>query len=80
MTKCKVYHYTVEGSGAFPFDMLRYDAAYPEREDEVGLIARCRHHSQYNEIRQIRMVSHSMPTVGRWNSFGWKVGTVEIIG
>lgn len=71
----KLTNFTVEGSGEFPYDMLRYDQCWPQSEANdvyklsahpLGQLARA--------IRQVTLVSiKSMPTVARWESFGWKV-------
>ena len=63
-----VYHYTVEGKGSFPIDMLRYDAAYPAREEDSYQIA-------YDErgLRKVNLTSYFAPTPGRWESFMWRV-------
>ena len=70
-----VYRYTVKGQGTFPFDMLRYDCAYPaSSEAAAGLYpsifdgADNRHNVLSVELR-----SYFPPTVGRWQSFGWTV-------
>jgi hypothetical protein len=76
----KLYRYTVRGRGSFPFDMLRYDAAWPTSNgaSELSLLA-----SRPGVARLIQnsveLLSHSKPTVGRWNSFGWYVGEVETV-
>ncbi len=74
--------FTVEGRGAFPFDMLRYDSCHPvSGEDAAGL--------DYSPAialpatqRQVRLIMYSgirnpKPTFGRWDSFGWRVVTVH---
>jgi hypothetical protein len=64
--------FTVSGSGEFPADMLRYDACWPRRQEDVteafpgGPRPRL-------ERRSVGMASHKLPTVGRWESFGWSV-------
>lgn len=67
--------FTVEGSGRFPFDMLRYDACWPYEEyKDSGKLG-----GDYAEpVRQVtlaRLVERKdvQPTVGRWNSFDWRV-------
>lgn len=75
------HRFTVEGSGEFPSDMLRRDdcrAATPEDQEKIDWKhgdevpgrdeALCRR-------RQIDLVTtaRSAPTVGRWESFGWRV-------
>jgi hypothetical protein len=58
--------YEVEGFGTFPFDMLRYDEAKfatPADEARAG---------EYRK-RRVVMLYGREPTVGRWESFTWKV-------
>jgi len=68
-TNTNVYEYTVEGFGHFPFDMLRYDCAYPKNQSDVMHMIR----RDINAVRQVTLRSFKLPTEGRWNSFGWKV-------
>ncbi len=71
--------FEVEGSGDFPFDMLRYDRCYPVREgtDTANLSAPryVRDVLPFRRIRLARYVmnKHQMPTFGRWESFTWRV-------
>ena len=59
-----MYKYTVFGRGPFPFDMLRYDEAWPrETMDALKLAAMDR--------RAITLVGNGEPTEARWASFGW---------
>jgi hypothetical protein len=81
--------FTVEGTYPFPVDMLRYDACWPATsEDAVQLGESCsftrRMNRKDNEVtndntkrkRQVKLYTNAQnrPTVGRWESFGWKVG------
>jgi len=61
-----VYRYRVSGSGEFPLDMLRHDAAWPASTDDCGWIG-------HRIKRSLNLVSHHTPNVERWDSFGWKV-------
>lgn len=72
-------YFTVAGSGDFPIDMLRYDRCWPASSDDAGNIAG----GAYSEPRGQRTVTlacqpgdnwRSMPTHGRWSSFGWTTG------
>ena len=69
--------FQVEGRGEFPIDMLRYDACYPNTEEDAGLIAMSDHRPHQNQIRIVisRLVGakNTPPTVGRWASFGWRI-------
>lgn len=61
--------FTVEGSGEFPYDMLRYDHCWPFSEalDSPALKAH-----RYDRRRVVLATnSPSAPTAGRWKSFGW---------
>jgi len=81
--------FTVEGSGDFPFDMLRYDHCWPEGEAESYKIsltyANCnsREDDTYPGLRRVTLQSDSphAPTEGRWRSFTWRVlpGSVETV-
>lgn len=66
--------FTVEGRGSFPIDMLRYDSCWPAREgtDSFGIEASLRPRSGRDK-RKVTLVGLREPTVGRWESFGWKV-------
>ena len=66
-----VQGFTVTGSGAFPFDMLRYDACFPVYEGEARSMG-------HGGVRSIRLTHTDErrdwePTEGRWQSFGWSV-------
>lgn len=66
--------FRVEGSGQFPYDMLRYDGCFPAHESESPLLGR----EQTGEFRQVELhryieLARTLPTFGRWNSFGWRV-------
>lgn len=66
-----LHEYTVEGHGPFPFDMLRYDTAWPAREAETPLFAPFG--KAVAPTRKISLVGLRAPTVARWHSFGWNV-------
>lgn len=70
------YEYYVSGSGAFPLDMLRYDACWPATgEDAASMGITMRDDPEaYRKVRSIRILSHSEPTLARWASFTWSVG------
>lgn len=69
--------YTVEGTGPFPFDMLRYDRAWPATEQDAGILhehnsSNIRSHERYKvKVRGLRA-----PTKERWRSFGWNATTI----
>lgn len=64
----------VEGSGEFPFDMLRYDSCCPDTEDESHKLDR-------GQRRQVKLRRFSVNALGatarRWESFGWRVVSEE---
>jgi hypothetical protein len=67
--------FTVTGTGPFPIDMLRHDCCYPVDADDSDTIE-----SSFDSFadgkrikRKITLVSHTHPTVERWNDFGWSV-------
>ena len=67
--------FVVNGRGAFPVDMLRYDHCYPETQADVDrafcergervvhLVSRCGG----------KYAAEQVPTEGRWGSFTWHV-------
>lgn len=72
--------YTVNGSGMFPLDMLRYDAAWPataadatELEWAIAQPAERRDKGP----KPIRLQSYQKPTKDRWSSFLWGVGDIN---
>ena len=71
--------FTVEGTYPFPVDMLRYDQCWPSRESEDSVqlseAMMLRKTSDPNRKRRVRLTTNAInrPTVGRWESFGWKV-------
>lgn len=66
--------FVVEGSGLFPYDMLRYDGCFPRSESESPLLGGG-HDAEFRQIELQRYVEvvHDQPTEGRWRSFGWHV-------
>jgi hypothetical protein len=66
----ELLYFTVRGTGDFPFDMLRYDGAYPARSEDASEL--------YNEpgsrrMRRVVLASRNpfAPTIDRWRSFTW---------
>lgn len=73
----RVQAYTVTGVGEFPMDMLRYDASWPSRGEDVTAITRSLTHRRGEHSREkytVRLNALRAPTEGRWFSFGWTVG------
>jgi hypothetical protein len=70
----KMYEFTVEGRLDFPFDMLRYDQCWPKSESrDVVAMAPSAHSTLFREGRRVTLMGLKAPTIGRWESFGWKV-------
>jgi hypothetical protein len=69
MKKSHEFVVTVQGSGIFPFDMLRYECAYPKRSEDAKAIGSC-------GTRVVTLVMPENPTNARWESFGWQVNEV----
>lgn len=66
----KQWEFTVEGRGAFPTDMLRYDCAFPARQDDVYAMMGDRRF----DVRKVTLRSTvKPPTEARWASFSWRV-------
>ena len=70
----QAYRFTVEGSGEFPFDMLRYDRCWPKDEshDVVNMTSYSRDRFSLRK-RQVELIGLNDPTSARWASFGWKI-------
>lgn len=70
-----VYEYYVTGRGAFPFDMLRFDSCWPASGEDA---AKLDHDISSREHRSVKLRSYREPTVDRWSSFVWSVGTEKL--
>lgn len=74
----RMYRYTVEGAGTFPYDMLRYDGSYPDQQaDSLGLdLQAC---IQPRDRRTVTLIHQYIgpggwePCADRWKSFLWTV-------
>lgn len=74
----RVYEYFVTGHGTFPFDMLRYDCAWPA-DSEAAFLMECHPgHESFRKNRSIKLRSYREPTVDRWASFMWSVGVHKL--
>ena len=74
MTKIKTF--TVEGSGQFPYDMLRYDMCWPKSEiyDVPGLMISTPGGLVLGRRRVVLETDNPhAPTRERWESFLWRV-------
>jgi hypothetical protein len=71
----KVYltYLVVEGSGEFPYDMLRYDSCCPDTETDTHRMER----QEQEELRRVVLrrfsVSGQLATEARWRSHVWRV-------
>jgi hypothetical protein len=67
-----LHTFAVDGSGAFPLDMLRYDGCYPKTGDDAGKLE-----TDYRDRRSLTLCHYGdrywTPTAGRWSSFCWSV-------
>lgn len=71
MAKTVTRTIVVEGSGRFPFDMLRYDRCWPRTEQDSYKLS-FEHDAEKRTVELLTNVSHG-PTGGRWHSQGWRV-------
>lgn len=75
--------FIVRGTGAFPFDMLRYDEAFPATSADASNIGmETRDVRARDSRRTVRLLTYRMrgPTIGRWESFGWTVVSHDAFG
>jgi hypothetical protein len=72
MAPTKLWTFTVEGIGGFPFDMLRHDRCWPGSESEVPKLNDF-HAGDYVSPRRVGLVGNNKPNAERWESFGWTV-------
>jgi hypothetical protein len=77
--RVRLWDFEVTGRGPFPIDMLRYDACWPVRgEDVMRIEPGPQSHQGTRTVRLVRCArSGNGPTVGRWGSFGWTVTSVD---
>jgi hypothetical protein len=73
MATTKTVEFLVTGRGSFPIDMLRYDRCSPKSEFDSGEIERSFQPRSHRATRLVALIGATEPTVGRWESFGWKV-------
>lgn len=87
MTKETVFiqSVTVEGSFAFPIDMLRYDSCVPDREEDSSTILASiqAFGEDRTKVRKVKLKRFAVnnkigPRIDRWKSFQWRV--IEIDG
>jgi hypothetical protein len=84
----RTYNFEVEGRTQFPLDMLRYDACWPEGQEDVSKIHSLMETETRMQMRRegklparIRLCSNTMArTTARWNSVGWRVVGADVSG
>jgi hypothetical protein len=74
----KIYNYYVTGKGDFPLDMLRYDACWPATTTDTLKMEFGTHADGFRRTRSVQVCSYREPTIDRWLSFGWSVGTERL--
>jgi hypothetical protein len=76
----EIFTFYATGRGTFPFDMLRYDGAWPadsaaaSRMDWNPMI----HGKPSESLRCVKLHSYRIPTPERWQSFVWSIGTEDL--
>jgi hypothetical protein len=69
----------VTGKGTFPFDMLRYDQCFPATQDATVSIDSEVPGNRSIQMRRYVADKTTMPTTGRWASFGWTVSVTSTV-
>lgn len=72
------YDYYVTGHGPFPVDMLRHDCAWPLTSGDAAKIEWSFIREDRMKTVSIKLRSYRVPTVDRWSSFLWSVGTENL--
>jgi hypothetical protein len=67
------FRYKVQGTGDFPWDMLRYDRVYPLSDPSPS---RMDTYEAWSEVRTVE-VQGAACTPARWASFLWSVVDAE---
>lgn len=79
--KTVLLKYSVSGDRSFPIDMLRYDAAWPASEADSREIVSSMDVGRTTDRRVVLLHEDRdlkwQPSGARWQSFGWRLGTVE---
>jgi hypothetical protein len=75
--KAKRIRFVVGGLGQFPYDMLRYDACWPEQEADAPKLA-ADWASGYREVTLLTDAERG-PTDRRWMAHTWKVIATEYV-
>jgi hypothetical protein len=69
----------VMGKGSFPVDMLRYDQCFPASQDAAVSLDSEIPGNRSIELRRYVSDKTTVPTTGRWASFGWTVSNVSTV-
>ena len=77
--KHTIWRAKVSGIGEFPIDMLRYDRAHPEYENDSGTVVATFSGRHSRETVTIVGGMSGGPTKDRWSSFLWGVEEWEWI-
>lgn len=67
--KSETQIFTVEGSGQFPFDMLRYDSCWPHSSMDAARLEPSRRERR----RVVLETAAKSKCAARWHSFGWDI-------
>ena len=72
----KLYAFSVEIIGLFPFDMLRYDRCWPATEKDALALGTKNFHlttEEFFDPRRVHLVGLRAPTYDKWMSFATSV-------
>jgi hypothetical protein len=66
----------------FPLDMLRYDACFPDTQEDVTSIGSSIEGHEHRSVTLRRYVTdkNQSPTGGRCQPFGWRIRTTPLSG
>ena len=76
MAHSKATHtFTVEGTGEFPFDMLRYDACWTNSSEDAYKLQSPYTSDEKRGVRRVTLATafDTAPTRRRWESFTWRI-------
>lgn len=77
--RARTFCYVVEGRVAFPIDMLRYDRSTPRSERDSYAIERMTRERRSSIAQRIELQGSNAPAEKRWESFGWRVSSVQVL-
>jgi hypothetical protein len=78
------HQFEVNGPGAFPLDMLRYDSCCPATTPDAAIIGESQRATILSGRRQVQLIqvnASKVPliTTARWRSFQWEVVPASIV-